>query len=75
MGPPSIMGWRWELLETKDGALVHPGLGPSEDYTAWLSTSIMVPKAWSVASTSFSFRIWFEEWSEGWRKGCRNCEV
>lgn len=50
-------------------------LGPSEGHTAWLSTSILVPRPWSMASPSFSSGIWFEKWSEGWRKGCRNCRV
>lgn len=60
-----------ELLETRDGALVCPGLGLSEGHTAWLSRSIIVPKAWSMASPSFSFGIGSEVWSVRWRKGCR----
>lgn len=46
------MGWGWELLETRDGALVCLGLGLSEDHTAWLSTSITVPTAWSMSLLS-----------------------
>lgn len=50
-------GVGWELLETRDGALVCLGLGFSEGHTAWLSRSIIVSKAWSMASPSFSFGI------------------
>lgn len=41
-------GVGWELLETRDGALVCPGLGLSEGHTTWLSRPIIVPKAWSM---------------------------
>lgn len=66
-------GVGWELLETRDGALVCPGLGLSEGHTTWLSRPIIVPKAWSMASSSFSFGIGYEVWSARWGKGCRSC--
>lgn len=56
------MGWGWELLDSRDEVFVCLGLGLSEDQRARLSTSVMVPKPWSMASPSFSFGIWSEVW-------------
>lgn len=71
--PPSITGWEGgSRLVTRDSALVRLELGPSGGHTAWLSTSILVPKPWSMAKPSFGSGIQSNEWSEGRRERCRN---